>query len=82
MPGKPVGSARHPFTIAAHPTLEPEVKRAILANWASDVHAVESCPTLRQPPGLDEPVSLDAVLGALKSVGREGLPGDILADRD
>ncbi|CAN5811107.1 hypothetical protein BH11PSE6_BH11PSE6_09670 [soil metagenome] len=24
---------RHPFEIARHPSLEPEVKRAILASW-------------------------------------------------
>ncbi len=41
-----------PFDVAQHPTLEPEVKRAILASWASDRVAVESKPALRRPPGL------------------------------
>lgn len=27
---------RRPYDIARHPTLEPEVKRAIFASWASD----------------------------------------------
>ena len=31
----PLFSYRHPFDVARPPTLEPEVKRAILASWAS-----------------------------------------------
>jgi len=30
-----------PFEKVDHPQLEPEVKRAILASWASDANAVE-----------------------------------------
>ena len=57
---------RHPFDIARHPTLEPEVKRTILASWASDANAVESEPALRRPTGLSQPVSVDDVLDALR----------------
>ena len=38
----PLSDFRRPFDIARHPTLEPEVKRAILASWASDAAAVDS----------------------------------------
>lgn len=59
---------RRPFDIARHPTLEPEVKRAILASWASDAAAVEGRPALRRPPGLKKPVPVDDVLAALRSL--------------
>ena len=57
---------RHPFDIARHPTLEPEVKRAILASWASDAAAVEGQPGLRRPVGGTPAVALDDVMSALK----------------
>ena len=41
---QPVSRYLHPFDVAHHPSLEPEVKRAILASWASDRNAVESQP--------------------------------------
>lgn len=59
---------RLPFDVAHHPTLEPEVKRAILASWASDALAVESRPDLRKPPELPHPIPIDDILGALKSL--------------
>jgi hypothetical protein len=59
---------RHPLDVACHPTLEPEVKQAILASWASDAHAVDSSPALRQPAGLPRPVPVDDVLAALCSL--------------
>jgi len=33
---QPVSRFLHPFDAARHPNMEPEVKRAILASWASD----------------------------------------------
>ena len=59
---------RHPFDIARHPTLEPEVKRAILASWASDKAAVRDRPDLRRPPGVKQPIPVDDVIEALKSL--------------
>ncbi len=58
----------NPFDVAQHPTLEPEVKRAILASWASDRVAVEGKPALRRPPGLRRPVPVDDVLAALRTL--------------
>ena len=45
---QPFARYLHPFDVAHHPSLEPEVKRAILASWASDRHAVENQPAMRQ----------------------------------
>lgn len=58
----------HPFDVVHHPQLEPEVKRAILASWASDACAVEGRPALRQPPDLAHPVPIDDVMSALRSL--------------
>ena len=58
---RPISRFRHPFDIAHHPTLEPEVKRAILASWASDRVAVEGMPALRKPSGLRRTVPIDDV---------------------
>lgn len=72
---QPVSRFLHPFDVARHPSLEPEVKRAILASWASDRAAVENQPALRKPPGLDRPVRLDDVLAALHTLDRPGRTG-------
>lgn len=65
---QPVSRFLHPFDVVEHPQLEPEVKRAILASWASDRAAVADHPALRQPPELDRPVPVDDVLAALRSL--------------
>jgi hypothetical protein len=58
---------RHPREVLTYPGLTTAEKRIILASWASDARAVESCPTLRCLPGCGaEPVPLDAVLAALQ----------------
>lgn len=67
---QPISRFLHPFEIAEHPQLEPEVKRAILASWASDQAAVPDQPALRKPPGLDAPIPLDDVLSALHALDR------------
>ena len=58
----------HPFDVARHPTLEPEVKRAILAAWASNASAVADHPALRRSPDTKHPVSIDDVLAALRAL--------------
>ena len=65
---QPVSRYLHPFDVAGHPTLEPEVKRAILASWASDRSAVEGQPALRKPPGARQAVPIDEILSALRSL--------------
>ena len=60
---------RHPREVLTYPGLSHAEKRAILASWASDSRAVESCPALRCLEGCRaEPVPLDAVLAALQAL--------------
>lgn len=64
---QPVCRFLHPFGVVRHPHLQPEVKRAILASWASDHSAVRDKPALRQPPGVSRPARVDDVFAALKA---------------
>ena len=59
---------RYPFDVVEHPSLEPEVKCAILASWASDAHAVKKRPALRRPPGARRAMPIDDVQSAIKSL--------------
>ena len=60
---------RHPREVLTYPGLSRAEKRAILASWASDARAVDSCPTLRCLPGCRaEPVPLNAILAALQAL--------------
>lgn len=69
---------RHPREVLSHPALTPAEKRAILASWASDAHAMENAPALRCLSGCKaEPVSLEAVLAALTT-----LDGNKVSDRE
>jgi hypothetical protein len=55
----------HPRNVLSDPTLSISEKRAILASWASDASAIESCPALRAPAGLKAAVTIDEILEAL-----------------
>lgn len=72
---QPVSRFLHPFDVARHPSLEPEVKRAILASWASDRAAVDNQPALRKPPGFKKPIPVDDVLAALNTLDHPGRTG-------
>jgi hypothetical protein len=64
---------RHPREVLSYPGLSRAEKRAILASWASDARAVDSCPTLRCLPDCRaEPVPIDDVLAALQAL--DGTP--------
>ncbi|WP_260395844.1 hypothetical protein [Sphingomonas kyeonggiensis] len=56
---QPVSRFLHPFEIAHHPSPEPEVKRAILARWASDRPAAPAGPAPRKAPGAKRRIRLD-----------------------
>src|SRR3546814_12162506 len=58
---QPYARFLHTFDVARHPDLEPEVKRAILASWASDRSAVRDKPALRKPPGATRAVPIEEV---------------------
>ena len=73
---------RHPREVLSYPGLSRAEKRAILASWASDARAVESCPSLRCLPGCRaEPVPLDAILEALQALDGTPVPGGTAAPR-
>ena len=57
----------HPDNVIRDPGMTVDEKRAMLAAWASDAHAVENAPPLRQ---LDDGsvVPVDDILRALKSL--------------
>src|SRR4051794_9620891 len=66
---------RHPREELTYPGLSLAEKRAILASWASDARAVESCPALRCLPGCKaEPVPLHEVLVALQALDGDRAP--------
>jgi len=73
---QPVSRILHPFDVVRHPSLEPEVKRTILARWASDRFAVADQPGLRRAPGAAKAVPVDDVIAALQSLdgGDPNLP--------
>ncbi len=58
----------HPRDIVSDPTLSLAEKRSILASWASDASAIESCPALRAPDALRAPVRIDEILAALREL--------------
>lgn len=59
---------RHPRDVVGSADLNFSEKRAILASWASDAAAVASCPSLRAPPELSAPVTIDEILEALREL--------------
>jgi len=65
---EPFSRYLHPFEVVHHPSLEPEVKRAILASWASDRSAVKDQPALRRPPGAKQAVPVDDVFAAMRAL--------------
>ena len=50
-------------------------KRVILSSWASDMFAVESCPGLRDIPGMGHPIRLADILAALRQLDGDEAPG-------
>lgn len=64
---------RRPNDVVGARSLSQDDKRAILAAWASDLHAVESKPALHRLPGTTKPVSIDEVRAALRELDQRGL---------
>ncbi|BCG79304.1 hypothetical protein MesoLj113b_28460 [Mesorhizobium sp. 113-3-3] len=63
-----------PSDVLKHPRMALDEKRALLASWASDAHAVENRPTLRK---LDNGkiVPVDDILRCLKALDQAGPAG-------
>ncbi len=66
----PARAFARPRDVVADPDLTRDEKRAILASWASDACAVEAAPALRCAPGSAQPVSVDAILEALRELDK------------
>jgi hypothetical protein len=73
----PARAFAHPRDVAADPDLTLNEKRAILASWASDACAVEAGPAWRHPPGSKRPVSVDAILEALRELDTSSAEPDV-----
>jgi hypothetical protein len=63
-------SFSYPHQVVSEPNMTVEEKRAILAAWASDEHAVESFPLLRHLPGTPHPVTFSSVMDARLQLDR------------
>lgn len=61
----PFGS---PQEILEAQTLSNAEKRIMLSSWASDRYAVESHPSLREIPGVEDKIDLDDILAALRKL--------------
>jgi hypothetical protein len=61
----------YPHQVLQNPNMSMEEKRAVLAAWASDVHAVESMPTMRHLPGTPFPVTFSSIMDARLRLDRE-----------
>lgn len=66
----PAAAFNHPDEVLSHSGLTVAEKRAILASWASDAHAVDDMPWLRQLE-CGARISLSDVLSALRSLDAE-----------
>lgn len=71
---RPYSRYLHPFDIVDIPNLEPEVKRSILARWASDRSAVNDQPAMRKPRGAKRAVPIDDVFSALRKLDQSPDP--------
>jgi hypothetical protein len=67
----PSSHYRSPDEVLNDAALSPAEKRVILSSWASDMYAVESCPWLRDVPGMAHPVRLSDILAALRALHPE-----------
>jgi hypothetical protein len=61
---RPFWKFSYPHQVLTDATMNLDDKRAILAAWASDEHAVESLPTLRHLPGTPFPVTFSSIMDA------------------
>lgn len=61
---RPPRKFRYPHQVVTDATMTLDDKRAILAAWASDAHAVGSMPTLRHLPGTPYPVTFSSIMAA------------------
>jgi hypothetical protein len=63
-----------PDNVLNDDTLSLPEKRVILSSWASDMYAVESCPSLREIPGMGSIIRLSDILAALRKLDGDDDP--------
>jgi hypothetical protein len=63
-----------PTDVLNDDTLSTSEKRIILSSWASDMYAVESCPALREIPGMGHTIRLVDILAALRQLDGDDDP--------
>ena len=61
---RPFWKFSYPHQVVTDANMDLDEKRAILAAWASDEHALESLPTLRHLPGTPFPVTFSSIMDA------------------
>ena len=66
-----------PSEVLEDPSLSVAEKRAILAEWASDLSAVESYPALRWLPGTTFPVTFSSVMEARQELDERVASGSL-----
>jgi hypothetical protein len=64
----PAAHYNAPDEVLSDPQLSDAEKRIILSSWASDIFAVESCPGLRDIPGMGHTLRLADILAALRQL--------------
>jgi len=78
-PDHALWTVTHPDEIVDHPSMSDAEKRAALASWASDMHAVEGVPALRRLES-GAIVQVDEILSALRRLDAT-TAGEALAGR-
>jgi hypothetical protein len=61
-------------SVVNDPNLDVPQKRAILSSWASDLWTVESCPWLREVPGIKRPLRVGDIFAALRALDDDPPP--------
>ncbi|MCP3395478.1 hypothetical protein NLM27_43060 [Bradyrhizobium sp. CCGB12] len=67
----PAAHYASPDDVLNDTTLSVPEKRIILSSWASDMFAVESCPALREIPGMGHAIRLADILAARRFLDGE-----------
>jgi hypothetical protein len=71
---QPANHHQTPAEVLSDPDLATYEKRVILSSWASDLYAVESCPWLRDVPGVRTTLRLSDILAALRALDDDNEP--------
>ncbi|MGV7219052.1 hypothetical protein [Bradyrhizobium sp. UFLA05-112] len=70
----PAAHYASPDQVLTDEELSVSEKRRILSSWASDMFAVESCPALREIPGMCHAIRLADILAALRRLDGDDDP--------